>query len=64
MLEVQQSTVDMAGKSRLDQIRASMAAGEITSGQSGSSASGDIQKEIAQRVQQQSQQNSQQADQA
>jgi phage shock protein A len=55
MLEVQQSTVDMAGKSRLDQIRSSMAAGEIGSGQStgSSSASGDIQKEIAQRVQQQ-----------
>ncbi len=37
MLEVQQSTVDMAGSSRLEQIRASMhgapVAGEVTSGQ-------------------------------
>ncbi|ASO19430.1 phage shock protein A [Actinoalloteichus hoggarensis] len=37
MLEVQQSTMDMAGSSRLEQIRASMrgggAAGEVTSGQ-------------------------------
>ncbi|HKR49747.1 MAG TPA: PspA/IM30 family protein [Pseudonocardiaceae bacterium] len=37
MLEVQQSTVDMAGRSRLDQIRASMrgapVAGEVTAGE-------------------------------
>lgn len=37
MLEVQQSTVDMAGRSRLEQIRAAMhgtpVAGEVTSGQ-------------------------------
>lgn len=36
MLEVQQSTVDMAGASRLEQLRASMrggSVGEVTSGQ-------------------------------
>ena len=54
MLEVQQSTTQMAGSSRLEQIRASMGggkvAGEVTSGSSGSAAS--IQQEIAARVQQ------------
>jgi phage shock protein A len=54
MLEVQQSTTEMAGHSRLEQIRASMAggkvAGEVTSGQPSASAS--IQQEIQQRVQQ------------
>lgn len=53
MLEVQQSTTEMAGHSRLEQIRASMAggkvAGEVTSGQP---ASASIQQEIQQRVQQ------------
>ena len=42
MLEVQQSTVDMAGRSRLEQIRAAMhgapVAGEVTSGQQASVA--------------------------
>ena len=33
MLEVQQATVDMAGSSRLDQIRASMAGNSITGGE-------------------------------
>ena len=37
MLEVQQSTIDMAGQNRLEQIRASLrgapVAGEVTSGQ-------------------------------
>jgi hypothetical protein len=32
MLEVQQSTLDMAGASRLDQIRASMAGEQLTGG--------------------------------
>jgi phage shock protein A len=54
MLEVQQSTTEMAGHSRLEQIRASMAggkvAGQVTSGQPSASAS--IQQEIQQRVQQ------------
>lgn len=43
MLEVQQSTVDMAGRSRLEQIRAAMhgtpVAGEVTSGQPASAPS-------------------------
>jgi phage shock protein A len=34
MLEVQKSTLDMAGQSRLEQIRASMAGGQLTSGSS------------------------------
>jgi phage shock protein A len=59
MLEVQQSTVNMAGASRLDQIRASLHGGsvapQITGGNnnSGSAATqSNIQAEIAQRVQQ------------
>jgi phage shock protein A len=59
MLEVQASTVNMAGANRLEQIRASLhggsVAGQITSGNStpaGSSAADAIQREIAQRVQQ------------
>ncbi len=59
MLEVQQSTVNMAGSSRLEQIRASLAgnsvAGQITSGSGPASSPGkasNIQQEIAQRVQQ------------
>ena len=58
MLEVQQSTVNMAGVNRLEQIRASLAggsvAGQITSGSSGSSSgsASSVQQEIAQRVQQ------------
>jgi phage shock protein A len=62
MLEVQQSTTQMAGSSRLDQIRASMGggkvAGEVTSGSS-TSAAASIQQEIAARVQQSSQQTQQ-----
>jgi phage shock protein A len=34
MLEVQKSTLDMAGQSRLEQIRASMAGGQLTAGPS------------------------------
>jgi phage shock protein A len=58
MLEVQQSTVNMAGSNRLEQIRASLhggpVAGQITSGSSAAanSAGASIQQEIAQRVQQ------------
>jgi len=58
MLEVQQSTVNMAGSNRLEQIRASLrggsVAGQITSGPSASptSAAASVQQEIAQRVQQ------------
>jgi phage shock protein A len=55
MLEVQASTTNMAGSSRLEQIRASLhgtpVAGQITSGNSNSGAA-NIQQEIAQRVQQ------------
>ncbi len=57
MLEVQQSTVNMAGANRLEQIRASLhggsVAGQITSGNSSATKSAaSIQQEIAQRVQQ------------
>jgi phage shock protein A len=57
MLEVQASTTNMAGSSRLEQIRASLngtpVAGQITSGTSASnSGASNIQQEIAQRVQQ------------
>lgn len=56
MLEVQQSTVNMAGSNRLEQIRASLqggpVAGQITGGNSSNSAAASIQQEIAQRVQQ------------
>jgi len=68
MLEVQQSTVNMAGTNRLEQIRASLqggsVAGQITDGgPTKSSASAGIQQEIAQRVQQtQSQPKSAEAD--
>src|SRR3954468_21681250 len=60
MMEVQASTTEMAGQSRLEQIRASLGggsvAGQVTSGSSASSPSADIQKEIQQRVQQTTQQ--------
>lgn len=57
MLEVQQSTVNMAGANRLEQIRASLAGGsvapQLTSGNSTKTSSGsNIQAEIAARVQQ------------
>ena len=57
MLEVQQSTTNMAGANRLEQIRASLqggsVAGQITDGgPTKNSASASIQQEIAQRVQQ------------
>jgi hypothetical protein len=64
MMEVQASTTEMAGKSRLDQIRASMggspATPQVTSGSSNSSsASQSIQAEIAQRVAQEQKANPQ-----
>jgi phage shock protein A len=68
MLEVQQSTVNMAGSNRLEQIRASLHGGsvtpQITSGNSSSGSGGaSIQQEIAARVQQsQSQAKSPEAD--
>jgi phage shock protein A len=57
MLEVQQSTVNMAGANRLEQIRASLHGGsvapQVTAGGSAGSGSGaSIQQEIEQRVQQ------------
>ena len=56
-LEVQQSTVNMAGANRLEQIRASLHGGsvapQVTAGGSAGSGSGaSIQQEIEQRVQQ------------
>jgi phage shock protein A len=62
MMEVQASTTEMAGRSRLDQIRASMAGGspapQVTSGSS-SAATKNIQAEIAQRVAQEQKTNGQ-----
>jgi phage shock protein A len=59
MLEVQQSTVNMAGANRLEQIRASLHGGsvapQITGGNSAATSksnASNIQAEIAQRVQQ------------
>jgi phage shock protein A len=56
MLEVQQSTVNMAGSNRLEQIRASLqggsVAGQLTSGSGSGNSASSIQQEIAQRVQQ------------
>jgi phage shock protein A len=56
MLEVQQSTTQMAGSSRLEQIRASLkggsVAGEVTSGSNATAPTANIQAEIQQRVQQ------------
>lgn len=57
MLEVQQSTVNMAGSNRLEQIRASLHGGsvapQITGGNNaGATQAASIQAEIAQRVQQ------------
>ncbi|HET9140656.1 PspA/IM30 family protein [Actinophytocola sp.] len=56
MLEVQASTTEMAGQSRLEQIRASMHGGSVApqvtagTGASSSAASSNIQAEIAKRV--------------
>src|SRR5215472_7074426 len=66
MLEVQQSTVNMAGANRLEQIRASLSGGsvapQITSGNTTKSNASSIQAEIAQRVQQAQTQKSPEAD--
>ncbi|WP_439660922.1 PspA/IM30 family protein [Lentzea sp. HUAS TT2] len=54
MMEVQASTTQLAGSSRLEQIRASMHGGQATTPQqvtAGNSAAAQIQAEIAQRVQ-------------
>jgi hypothetical protein len=54
MLEVQASTTQLAGSSRLEQIRASMHGGQANTPQqvtAGNSAAAQIQAEIAQRVQ-------------
>ncbi len=67
MMEVQASTTEMAGQSRLDQIRASMAGGsvtpQVTSGTSATSApaanTSNIEAEIAQRVAQEQKANGQ-----
>ncbi|PPK67495.1 PspA/IM30 family protein [Actinokineospora auranticolor] len=64
MLEVQASTTELAGRSRLDQIRASMGggavAGQVTSGNSAAgSATANIQAEIQQRVAQEQKANPQ-----
>ncbi|MGX7825030.1 PspA/IM30 family protein [Actinokineospora sp. 24-640] len=63
MMEVQASTTEMAGQSRLDQIRASMAGGkapQVTSGQAAPAPTpGNIEAEIAQRVAQDRQANPQ-----
>ncbi|WP_026424003.1 PspA/IM30 family protein [Actinokineospora inagensis] len=65
MMEVQVSTTELAGRSRLDQIRASMnggqVAGQVTSGASAASqsAAANIQAEIQQRVAQEQKANPQ-----
>src|SRR3954452_13562018 len=64
MMEVQASTTEMAGKSRLDQIRASMAGGsvapQVTAGTgSSSSPAANVEAEIAQRVAQEQKANGQ-----
>jgi phage shock protein A len=62
MMEVQASTTEMAGQSRLEQIRASMGggqvAGQVTSGQQAKPGA-NIEAEIAQRVAQERQANPQ-----
>ncbi|MGW5050059.1 PspA/IM30 family protein [Actinokineospora sp. NPDC004072] len=62
MMEVQASTTEMAGRSRLDQIRASMSGGQtpqVTSGQAAQATPSNIEAEIAQRVAQERQANPQ-----
>jgi phage shock protein A len=61
MMEVQASTTEMAGQSRLEQIRASMSGGakQVTGGSSTSSAAPNIQAEIQQRVAQEQRANPQ-----
>jgi len=69
MLEVQQSTVNMAGANRLEQIRASLHGGSVapqltTGNTTKTSNASSIQAEIAQRVQQAQTQKSPEADSA
>ncbi|GLZ40161.1 PspA/IM30 family protein [Actinokineospora sp. NBRC 105648] len=63
MMEVQVSTTELAGRSRLDQIRASMGggqvAGQVTSGATPAAAPSNIQAEIQQRVAKEQQANPQ-----
>jgi phage shock protein A len=61
MMEVQASTTEMAGQSRLEQIRASMSGGakQVTGGSSAGSAAPNIQAEIQQRVAQEQRANPQ-----
>src|SRR6476469_591006 len=61
MMEVQASTTELAGRSRLEQIRASMggSAPQVTSGTSTPAASQNIQAEIDQRVAQEQKANGQ-----
>src|SRR5690348_7020622 len=49
MLEVEQSTRDFAGKSRLDQIRASMGQGQVGQGQSAQIPAGQTSQQPAQQ---------------
>ncbi|MFD2422574.1 PspA/IM30 family protein [Amycolatopsis pigmentata] len=60
MLEVQQATTQLAGHSRLEQIRASIkgdSVAQVTDGSQGASSSADIQREIQARVQADQQKN-------
>jgi hypothetical protein len=66
MMEVQASTTEMAGQSRLEQIRASMGGGSVTPQVTGSSATpapaaskSNVDAEIAQRVAQEQKANGQ-----
>jgi phage shock protein A len=63
MMEVQASTTEMAGQSRLEQIRASMSGGsvapQVTSGPAAAGPAANIQAEIQQRVTQEQKANPQ-----
>lgn len=61
MMEVQMSTTELAGQSRLEQIRASMSGGakQVTSGTSAAGPTANIQAEIQQRVAQEQRANPQ-----
>jgi phage shock protein A len=63
MMEVQASTTELAGQSRLEQIRASMAGGgsakQVTSGGAATAPANNIQAEIQQRVAQEQRANPQ-----
>lgn len=60
MLEVQQATTQLAGHSRLEQIRASLkgdSVAQVTDGSQAARSSADIQREISSRVQAEQQKN-------